>query len=360
MDIKKTSLIFAIMIIAAGCTSAPATVAPTENPDIQPATSTPLGVYKFTIAANSDWYIEGNGLSSEINAQIPTIFSNVKETQTLMESVDLLTSGKTGLAFVYDYHVVLANRGELMNAFPDAPTEKITIKCGTEIVRPMFPDYAEAARIVLPLYEEQLHIVVLETSDITSVNELKGKHISTGEAGSATEQQARFIFARLGIDWETEFSHEQLDLSTAIRALTNGEIDAILWSGYSPNIELSELLNEPNARFKLIPITGDEAKMIFQAAPGIFHQSKISAELYSSIQEDVETVATTVVLAAMEDFPEEHSSQILKAFFVPSSAEWKSKLSISQEQSIALLNSEAQSYLHQGAVDYFTEQDVLR
>lgn len=363
MDIKKVTLVFVIMVLAAGCTSTPATVTPTETPHIQSTTSTPPGVYKFTIAAsaaNSDWYAEGNGLSLEINAQIPTVLSDVKETENLMENVDLLTSGKAGLAFVYDYHVVLANQGELMSAFPDAPIEKLSIKCGTEITRPMFPDYAEAARIILPLYEEQVFIITADMSGITSINELKGKHISTGEAGSATEQQARFIFAGLGIDWETEISHEQFDLSTAIRALTNGEIDALMWSGYSPSTELSDLLNVPDASFKLIPIDGDEAKTIFQTAPGIFHQSRISAGLYSSVQKDIETIATTVVLAAMEDFPEEHVTHILKAFFTPSSAEWKSRLSTKPEQSIILINSEAQSFLHQGAVDYFTEQGMLK
>lgn len=363
MNIKKTALILVIMALTAGCTSNPSAGTPTEIIDSQPATSTPPSVYKFAIATgavNSDWYAEGSGLSLEINAQIPTVLSDVKETESLMENVDLLTSGKAGLAFVYDYQVVLANRGELMSAFPNAPIEKLSIKCGTEITRPMFPDYAEAARIVLPLYEEQVYIIAADASGITSINELKGKHISTGEAGSATEQQARFIFAGLGIDWETEIIHEQFDLSTAIHALKNGEIDVLMWSGYSPSTELSDLLNAPDVSFKLIPIAEDEAKTIFQTAPGIFHQSRISAGLYGSIQEDVETVATTVVLAAMEDFPEELSSQILKAFFVPSSAEWKSRLSTSPEQTIALLGSEAQSYLHQGAVDYFTEQDVLR
>ena len=103
MDIKKTSLVFVIMVLAAGCTSTPAAVIPTEIIDIQPATSTPQSVYKFTIAtgaADSDWTTEGNGLSLEINAQIPTVISSVQETESLMENVDLLTSGKAGLAFV--------------------------------------------------------------------------------------------------------------------------------------------------------------------------------------------------------------------------------------------------------------------
>jgi TRAP-type uncharacterized transport system substrate-binding protein len=363
MDIKKTALFFAIMVITVGCISNPSAVTPTENIDIQPATSTPPSVYKFAIttgAINSDWYAEGNRLSLEINAQIPTVFSDVKETDSLMENVDLLTSGKAGLTFVYDYHVVLANQGKLMSAFPDAPIEKISIKCGTEITRPIFPDYAESARIVLPLFEEQVYIIAADVSGITSINELKGKHISTGEAGSATEQQARFIFAGLGIDWKTEFIHEQFDLSTAIHALENGEIDAFMWSGYSPSTELSDLLDAPEAKFKLLPIAADEDKTILQTAPGIFHQSQISAGLYASLQEGVETIATTVVLAAMEDFPEEHVTEILTTFFTPSSVEWKSSLSTKPEESIVLLSPEAKTYLHQGAVDYFADQGALK
>lgn len=360
MDIKKATLLFAIMILAIGCTSAPVTVTSLENANIQTATSTPPESYKFTIATSADWYTEGHELSEEINIKTPAISSDVKETASLMESVDILTSGKAGLVFVYDYHVILANRGELMTAFPDAPIEKIIIKCGTEMTRPMFPDYAEAARIILPLYEEQFYIIVPEASGIISAHELKGKHISTGEAGSATEQQAKFILAGLGIDWETEINHEQFDLSTAIRALTNGEIEALLWSGYSPNTELSAMLNSSEAKFKLIPISENEAETILQTSPGIFHQSKIPAGTYGSIQEDTATLATTVVLAAMEDFPEESTAQILTAFFVPSSAAWKSRFSTNPETSTAFLNVEAKSFLHKGAVDYFTKQDALK
>lgn len=362
MDIKKIAITFGVMVIIVGCTSMPVSVIPTEDANIQAVTSTPPGLYKFTIATgivNSDWHEEGNGLSVEINSQIPVISSSVKETKSLMENVDLLTSGKTGIAFVYDYHVILANQGGLMSAFPDAPIEKIVIKCGTEMTRPMFPNYAEAARIILPLYEEQLYIVVSDASGITSVTELKGKHVSTGEPGSATEQQARFVTNSLGIDWNIDILHERFDLTTAIESLKNGKIDAFFLSIRTPNVKLAELL-KPDMPFKLIPIDGDDAKKILQANPAIFHPSKIPAGIYSTVQEDVSTLATTVVLAAMEDFPEEHTTQILELFFNKSSASWKNRLAITPESSIALLNAEAYIYLHQGTLDYFNEQGVLK
>lgn len=73
-------------------------------------------------------------------------------------------------------------------------------------------------------------------------------------------------------------------------------------------------------------------------------------------------VATTVTLAAMEDFPNEHVSAILAALFTESAAATplKTMLPATPEASIALLRSEVRVYLHPGASDYFTKQGVLR
>jgi hypothetical protein len=81
-----------------------------------------------------------------------------------MESLKLLTSGKVGMAFGYDYHVVLANQGKLASIFPDAPVEKFSIKCGVEITRSAFPDYSQPARVVIPLYEQFLHVITTNST----------------------------------------------------------------------------------------------------------------------------------------------------------------------------------------------------
>ena len=314
MYIKKIGVFFAVMLGVVGCLQAPEANKPIKNIQSLSITSTPHEIYKFTIAtgaARSDWYDEGKGLSAEINAQSSNLLSNIKETESLMENVDLLTSGKAGLVFVYDFHVVFANRGKLMDVFPDAPMEKIAIKCGTEMARPMFPDYAEAARIILPLYEEHVLIVVPAESDVKSWNDLKGKRISIGAVGSAIEQQARFIFTALDMHGKDEISRENFDLFPAIHALQNGEIDALLWSVHLPSKEVSDLLNSPDIKLKIIPINKDEEEMILQSVPGVFHKSRIPAGAFGSIPGDIDTLATTVVLAAMDDFPVDHAVQIL-------------------------------------------------
>jgi TRAP-type uncharacterized transport system substrate-binding protein len=324
-------------------------------PTSQPMTPTPTAAYKFNLAAgasDSRWYEMGDELVSLFNRQTSTIHVSVKETKSLIENVDLLTAGKAGLAFVYDYHVVLANEGRLMMAFPNAPIEKITIKCGTEIMRPMFPDYGEPARIVLPLYEQPLYIIASDVSGIVSLGDLMGKHVATGEVDSATEQQARFVVSGLGMDWDNDMVHESFDIATAINALKDGEIDALFWSGDDADQKLSGLFAS-DQHFVLIPIDGTDAQKIMSAEPGVFHKTTIPGGSFTGISDDKDTLAVTVVLATMEDFRAVYVQEILSSIFQGGKQPnvLKNTLPVSPAAAINLLNEEAGKYLHPGLLD---------
>ena len=330
------------------------------EPTLQPLTPTLVGPYKFNIAtgtSDSRWYDLGNELVSPLNGQVPTVQISVKETKSLMANVDLLTAGKSGLAFVYDFHVVLANQGRLITAFPDAPIETITIKCGTEITRPMFPDYGEPARIVLPLYEQPLYILAANDSGIASLNDLKGRHVGTGEIDSATEQQARFVVNGLGMDWEKDIVHESFDISTAIEALTNAQIDALFWSGDVADPKITDLLSTADARFVLLPIDDTDAQKIMNAEPGIFHQVMIPSGSFVGVTNDVNTLAVTVVLATLEDFPATHVEKMLSVIFGDSPVPdiLSDTLPASPAAAVEMLNEQAKTYLHLGLLSYLAE-----
>lgn len=359
MNVKNTLLILTTAIlIGTSCTSAPATsVQPPELMPVPITTSTSSGPYRFNIATGSpgsEWHTMGSALIAAINQHAPDVLVSMKETKSLMENVDLLTADKA-MAFVYDYQVLLANQGRLMTIFPDAPIEKLSIKCGTEITRPMFPDYAEPARIVLPLYEQKLLLVASSTSSITSLQDLKGKHISTGEPDSAVEQQARFVINGMGLDWDTDISREQFDLTTSIDTLKNGHIDAFFWSGPTSSREIVNLLN---AQMLLIPINGADAEKITSLNPGIFHQSTIPAGTYSGLNDDINTLATTVVLAAMDDFPASHIKNIVSTMLANSEEQdsWLARMQLAPREALMLLTPELKAYLHSGLI----EQDVLK
>ena len=98
------------------------------------------------------------------------------------------------------------------------------------------------------------------------------------------------------------------------------------------------------------------------ANPGIFHKSTILAGSYAGLDADVDTVAVTLVLAAMEDLPAAQVRQIVATLFEGQQGidfALNETTGFSPEASIFQLGAEARPYLHRGSAAYFQEQGVL-
>ncbi len=361
---KKNILICLVLItlIITGCTFSPkpsSQASPsTEIPPLRESpTPTPKKQRIIEITAgqkDSELYSLGNRIASLITENISDLTVNIKPTNGVMENLQSLALAKADITIGYGHHVMMANQSNLMNAFPDAPSEKITIKCGVETIRAAFPDYALPFRIILPLGEQPLLLITRDLDGINTLSDLKGKRISTGEPESETEELARYALAGLGLGWDKDILRNSQDTDTSLRALKNGEVDAIFFAGSER--EIASLISEVKIDIRLIPIDGEDAETIMQANPNIFHKSSIIAGAFTGVDTDVETLAVSLVLIAKEDFP---ANQVLSAIF-------ENKENISSETSnfdlevfISQIGSEAQNYLHEDSIAYFTEQGIL-
>lgn len=346
------------MLTAAGCV--PLSASAEENQTIETPAQEQINASKiqpFSIiiaAGESDgqWNSLANSIATQVTDQIPLMKAMVKSTSGVMENLKLVTSEKAGMTFGYDYHVILANEGKLASAFPNVKPEKLNIKCGVEITRPVFPDYPLHAQIVMALHEEPLHIVTTDATGIAALSDLKGKRISTGKANSGTEEQAGYVLKALGMDWEKDIAREQLGLTESVAALKDGRIDAFFWSGAEPTSEIIELNSASDVKIKFLPISGDDAEKIMRFNLNVFHKTKFSAGQHNGLETEVETLAVTVVLIAMQDFPVELIRQMVSMIMEDNR--------LTPELSISQLSAEARSYLHEGSVEYFKEQGVLK
>lgn len=364
---KKIFIIYIILfLILTGCLPSSSLLeeqqpvgTPTPNQSV-----TEVRPFSFKIAASSDdglWYPLGKAISTQVTGNISNVEAVTQSTTSLMESMKLLTSGKVGMAFGYDYHVILANQGKLARIFPDAPVEKLSIKCGVEITRVAFPDYSQPARIVIPLYEQFLHVITTNSTGITSLNDLKGKRVSTGAPGSSTEEQAGYILKSLGMDWDKDIVRMQWNAPEAVAALKDGKIDALFWSGEIPTFSIAELASNSNLKMVMLPIQGEEAETIIQTNPAVFHMSKISADSYSGMESDVETLAVTTVLITMEDFPSDYARQAVATIFEKKgelALVWAGAQKLTPEIFTTQLTPEVSTYLHEGSKTYIEEQGI--
>jgi len=286
------------------------------------------------------WYPLGGAIGGVIGQKVPNTEATAEVTTAAIDNLKLLCAGKAGMAFAYDYHAVWANEGKI-----EALGKK------------------QPVRVVLGFYEQPLHIVTKEGTGIQTVMDLKGKRVCTGAPNSGTEEQADYVLKALGIDWNKDFKREKLGAGESVSALKDGKLDAFFWSGAVPTSSIIDLSSSPGLKMVLLSLGGEIGEKIMKANPGVFHKTVFAKGSYSSVDKDVETLAITAVLNAMESFPADKVYLIIKAVFDSTqeiASVWKGATKLTPERSISQMTPDAIKYLHPGAVKFFKEKGALK
>ncbi|MGL4231846.1 MAG: TAXI family TRAP transporter solute-binding subunit [Casimicrobium sp.] len=136
-----------------------------------------------------------------------------------------------------------------------------------------FANSPVGVRTVATLYPHNLHIVVRADSTLQSVEDLRGRRVSSGAKGSGSEQIAFRLFDILRFDRALDLTISSLGLSDSIAALRDGKIDAFIFGSAAPVdaiaklsqslpirfLSSSELVSEMNRRHGRLYATGEIA-----------------------------------------------------------------------------------------------------
>ena len=286
------------------------------------------------------WYPLGGAIGGIIGQKVPNTEATAEATTAAIDNLKLLTAGRAGLAFCYDYHVVWANDG------------KVPGLSGKHNVR-----------MVMGFYEQPLHIATKEGMGIKTLMDLKGKRVSTGAPNSGTEEQADYVLKGVGIDWNKDLKREKLGATESVAALKDGKIQAFFWSGAIPTSSIIDLASTPGLKMILVPVGGENAEKIMKTTPGVFHKTVFAKGCYTGVESDIDTIGITAIVTAMDTFPQDKVYQILGAIFgglTEISAVWKDATKLTPEKAAKLVTPDALKYLHPGAQRFFKEKGVLK
>src|SRR5581483_3778022 len=109
-----------------------------------------------------------------------------------------------------------------------------------------------AVRTLMVLYPNRMHVVTVEGSGIEKMADLKGKRVSTGSPGSATEVMAFRVIEAAGLDKDKDMKRERLSVSESTNALKDRKIDAYFWVGGLPTAAVTDLGATPGVKIKMI------------------------------------------------------------------------------------------------------------
>ena len=142
------------------------------------------------------------------------------------------------------------------------------------------PKLKDYIRVMLPLYDEEVHLIARNDGSINSLMDLRNKRVGIGSELSGTGVTAKYIQYNTMIEWEAVV----IPFDESFNALLNDSIDAFFYVGAAPSNTLKSLSENVGALIKLIPIENDNLN-------DFYLQKEIKSGTYPWLKKDINTIS---------------------------------------------------------------------
>ncbi|MGP8289513.1 TAXI family TRAP transporter solute-binding subunit [Vreelandella zhanjiangensis] len=170
----------------------------------------------------------------------------------------------------------------------------------------------EDMRSVFTMHGEPLTVVARADSGIENISDFPGKRVNIGNPGSGQRNTMDVVMEAFGWDESTFSLASQLDAAEQASALSDNNIDAMVYVVGHPNGSIQEATTTIDAR--LVSVTGDEIDSLIEEYP-YYTRSVIPGGLYRGNDEDVETFGVAATFVSSADVDEDIVYETVKAVF---------------------------------------------
>ncbi len=181
---------------------------------------------------------------------------------------------------------------------------------GTGVFAPAGP--FEALRAVASLYPEPLTVVARADAGIDRIEDLAGKRVALGAAGSGTRAIADELLTALGWTTETFAATPELAPDRLADALCDGGIDAFVYAVGHPALVVQEATTACDA--VLVDVAGPAVDALVAATPS-FVTATIPSGLYRGTNRPVATFGVGATLVTRSDVPEDRIYTVVRSAF---------------------------------------------
>jgi TRAP transporter TAXI family solute receptor len=202
-----------------------------------------------------------------------------------------------------------------------------------------------------------MHVVSMEGMGVNKFEDIKGKRVSTGSPGSATEVMAFRVIEAAGLDKDRDMRRERLGVAESVNALKDRKIDAFFWVGGLPTAAVTDLGATPGVKIRMI----DHAHLVpamNKKYGNLYVEDVIPKATYPGMTGDNKQATVMNILVAHENLSEQAAYNIVKTVF-----EKRAELiAVHKEAENFKLENQKQAAtpipFHPGAVRYFKERGV--
>lgn len=222
------------------------------------------------------------------------------------EKMDIKASAQTTGASVENMQ--LLSKGSVQVAFTQNDILEYAVNGGEEKV---LKEKLDKIQAVGALYPEIIQLVVLADSDIQSIQDLKGKKVSVGAAGSGNEANSRQILEAAGLSYD-DIKPEYKSYGDSADAFKDGGIDAMFVTSGIPNSAVQDIAVTKGVR--VLGLDDDVIKKVKDKYP-FYIDSAIPDGSYEGQKGEVKTVAVLASLAVNSDLSEDFVYNLTKSLF---------------------------------------------
>jgi TRAP transporter TAXI family solute receptor len=280
------------------------------------------------------YYPLGGGMANVLSKYVPGVQATARVTGGSVDNLKLIGSKQSEVALVMVDVALDAHKGE--DKFRGAPVD---------------------VRTLMVLYPNRKHVVTIEGTRISKMADLKGKRVSTGSPGSATEVMAFRVIEAAGLDKDRDMRRERLGVAESVNALKDRKIDGFFWVGGLPTAAVTDLGATPGVKIVMVD-TADLVDKMNAKYNGIYSTGVIPANTYPGQDKDNKVAVVQNILVANASMPDKMAYDIVKTFF-------------EKRDELIAVHGEARNFVletqnsknttipwHPGAAKYFAERGV--
>lgn len=280
------------------------------------------------------YYPLGGAVANVLSKNLPNVQATAEVTGGSVDNLKLIGAGKSELGFTMADAALDALKGEDKFKGGKVPLQTLLV-----------------------VYPNRMHVVTIEGTGIEKMSDMKGKRVSTGSPGSATEVMAFRVIEAAGLDKDKDMKRERLGVAESVNAIKDKKIDAFFWVGGIPTAAVTDLAATPGVKIKMIDHSDVVQKMNAKYGD-LYAPGTIKKGSYPGYDKDNAIAEVWNIIVTGDKMSNDEAYSIVKTL-----VEKKADLvAVHKEaESFALENQvQARSPIpfHPGALKYFKEKGI--
>ncbi len=236
-------------------------------------------------------YPLGGGMAAALSKYVPGMQATAEVTGGSVANLQLIGTGKPYIALSMVDAALDAHKGQ--DKFTGKPVP---------------------VRTLMILYPNRMHVVSITATGIKKMSDLKGKRVSTGSGGSATEVMAFRVIEAAGLDRDKDMTRERLGVAESVNALKDRKIDAFFWVGGLPTAAVTDLANSPGVSIQMID-HADLVPAMNKKYGNLYVKDVITKDVYKGMAADNPQATVMNILVAHKDMDDKTAYTIVKTIF---------------------------------------------